>query len=108
MKTFIVTCLGLSLVAAYYGQPLVRENAEAITTIVTVMTVFAGFLVAIMAILGDPAMTPKGSWRIAENRHKKIERLVIQHTYLFYTYLVSIGVLFVAVLVRKEPDELVS
>jgi len=49
---FILTCVLLSGAASYFGQPLVRDNSDAITIITTVITVFAGFLVAIMAILG--------------------------------------------------------
>src|ERR1039457_6885186 len=75
----ILLCAALSAVAAYYGQPLVRENPEATLVLATVMTVFAGFLVAIIAVLGDPAMIPRGSWRVAEMRHDNLEASVIRH-----------------------------
>lgn len=94
----------LSADAAYLGQPLIRDNPEAIMIIATVMTVFAGFLVAIIAVLGDPTMIPRGSWRIAEVRHKQLETAVIRNTWLFYIYLTAIGLLFLGVLVRKSPD----
>jgi hypothetical protein len=56
-----------------------------------------------MAVLGDPAMIPKGSWRVAEIRHKQLEDVVITHTYLFYLYLIAIGLMFVGVLIQKIP-----
>lgn len=99
----ILLCAGASAVAAYYGQPLVRENSDATIVIATVMTVFAGFLVAIITIIGDPSMIPEGSWRIVEGRHKKLEAVLIRHTALFYVYLSAIGLLFVGVLIAKEP-----
>ncbi|MFX7620842.1 hypothetical protein ABTJ52_20855, partial [Acinetobacter baumannii] len=73
---FILICAAASWAAAFFGHPLLRENPDAVTVIVTVMTVFAGFLVAIITVLGDPAMIPDGSWRIAEIRHKKLDAIV--------------------------------
>lgn len=105
---FIVVSLILSGAASYYGQPLVRDNTDAITIITTVITVFAGFLVAIIAVLGDPAMIPPGSWRKAEVRHSGLEAMIIRHTWLFYVYLATIALLFAGVLIRKEPDVLIS
>jgi hypothetical protein len=105
---FILFCLFIGAVAAYYGQPLVHENPDAILIIITVMTVFAGFLVAIIAILGDPAMIPGGSWRIAEGRRENIEARINHHIWLFVFYLIAIGLLFTAVLLNKAPDVVVS
>ena len=105
---FILICAVLSAVAAYFGQPLVERNGDAILMMITVMTVFAGFLVAIIAILGDPAMIPKGSWRIAETRHTRLVAIVTRHTSLFYVYLIAIGLLFAGVLADKEPDDFLS
>jgi len=104
----ILLCAGVSGAAAYYGQPLVRENSDATLILATVMTVFAGFLVGIIAVLGDPTMIPKGSWRIAEMRHDRLEASVTRHTSLFYVYLTAIALLFVGVLIANEPDGTVS
>lgn len=105
---FIITSLLLSGLAAYFGQPLMRDNSDAVNIITTVITVFAGFLVAIIAILGDPAMIPEGSWRTAEARREKLENMVIRHTWLFYVYLATISALFTGMLIRKEPESVVS
>lgn len=104
---FILTCWVLGGVAAYYGQPLAHENADSLLIIITVMTVFAGFLVAIITILGDPAMIPVGSWRIAELRRSNIEARLITHIWLFVFYLISIGFLFTGALLNKAPEAVV-
>ena len=101
---FLAVCLVLSGVATYYGRPLVEHNTDAITIIVTVITVFAGFLVAIIAVLGDPAIVPTGSWIKAEIAHGNLENAVARHISLFYVYLMAIGLLFAGVLIDKEPD----
>jgi hypothetical protein len=85
-----------------------HENADAVLIIITVMTVFAGFLVAIIAILGDPAMIPSGSWRIAEGRRDNIEARLTHHVWLFVFYLIAIGLLFTGALLNKAPDSVVS
>ena len=100
---FVTACFTLSVFAAYFGHPLVRDNSDAVTVMITFITVFAGFLVAIIAILGDPAAMPRGNWRIAEARRPDLDASIIRHTYLFYCYLLAIGFLFVGVLIKREP-----
>lgn len=96
-------CASFAAAAAYYGEPLVRHNTDAILILTTVFTVFAGFLVAIIVILGDPSMVPDGSWRVAETRRDGIEGQLIIHVWLFIAYLLAIGFLFAGVLVRESP-----
>lgn len=99
----IFLCLIFSALSAYWGQPLVRDNELAVTVIITATTVFAGFLVAIITILGDPAMIPEGSWREGEIRRDGVEAKLIRHLWLFVFYLVAIGLLFISVLLNKAP-----
>ncbi|MCC7016609.1 MAG: hypothetical protein IT564_05345 [Rhodospirillales bacterium] len=104
----LLACIAVSALAAYYGEPYVSGNSEAIIFLVTVFTVFAGFLVAIVTILGDPALIPSGSWRIAEGRRDNIEARLITHVWLFTLYLIAIGLLFVAIVLQKVPNDVVS
>jgi hypothetical protein len=69
--------------------------------VITVITVFAGFLIAISAIIGDPAMIPSGSWRIAEGGRNRMEQQLVRHTALFIFYLITIGLLFVGVILDR-------
>ena len=71
------------------------------SVMITATTVFRKFLVAIIAVLGDPAMIPDGSWQIAEMRRDNIENKLYAHSWLFVFYLITIGLLFVSVLVNK-------
>jgi hypothetical protein len=99
LTLFTVVC---AVVAAYFGQPLIHGNDTAVNVIVTVYSILAGFLVAIIAIIGEPSLTPPGSWRIAEgNREKTIQRLT-RHKYLFYIYLVSLSLVFAATLLKDK------
>lgn len=90
----------MAAVGSYWGQPLIHENATAINVIVTVFSILAGFLVAIIAIVGDPLLVPSGTWRIAEGtREKTIQRLT-RHKYLFHVYLIALALVFASTLLK--------
>ena len=105
---FIFLCFVAGGVAAYFGQPYVRDNTDATLIIITVLTVFAGFLVAIITILGDPSMIPDGGWRAAEVRRESVEARLITHIWLFVIYLIAIGLLFASAILVKTSDKVVS
>jgi hypothetical protein len=50
---FVAVCFTVGGFAAVYAQPYVHDNADALLVITTVFAVFAGFMVAIISILGD-------------------------------------------------------
>jgi hypothetical protein len=101
---FVLACLLGGALVSWFGQPLAHDNSDAVLVVITVMTVFAGFLVAIIAVLGDPALLPTGSWRAAENEHDKSVAAILTHAWLFRVYLVAIALLFAGVLINKAPD----
>jgi hypothetical protein len=102
--SYVVLATLLGCAGAYYGQPLIHGNDQAANIIVTVYSILAGFLVAIIAIIGDPLLIPPGSWRIAEgNRQKTVQRLT-RHKHLFYIYLLSLCFVFASALFKdKHP-----
>lgn len=97
---YIIACAVIAAFAAYYAQPYVHDS-DIVLIIVTVFTVFAGFLIAIITILGDPSMIPEGSWRVVELRRVNIEKRLHTHVSLFMLYLITIGLLFVGVVLHK-------
>lgn len=101
---FLLSCLSAGGVAAYFLQPFIHDNSDATSAIVTIMTVFAGFLIAIITIIGDPSMIPDGSWRTAEMHYDGIERRILIHLWLFAFYLFGIGTLFLGILIQSDDD----
>ena len=95
-----------SLVVAYYSQPLIHGNDAAVNVIVTVFSVLAGFLVAIIAVVGDPSLLPPGSWRAAEMDRDRLDRRLVRHQALFMSYLVTLGFIFMSLLVSKAIPSL--
>jgi len=92
----------LATLVSYYGQPLIHNNAQAISLITTVFSIIAGFLVAIIAITGDPALLPPGTWRAAEMERENIKRRLIRHKWLFILYLTTLCLVFFSLLIQKE------
>jgi hypothetical protein len=90
---------------AYYVQPYMHHNQDAVLIVITVFTVFAGFLIAIITIIGDPIMIPEGSWRIAEGGRERMELRLICHIVLFVLYLTTIALLFAGVILDKASAE---
>jgi hypothetical protein len=98
---FILVCFICGIIGAYFGAEHVVANQDLINLLLTAFTVFAGFLVAVIAIVADPSTIPPGSWRIAENRRAEIDASLIRHMYLFYVYLVAIALLALATVLMK-------
>ena len=97
----------LGALAAYYGQPLIHGNEQAINIIVTVFSVLAGFLVAIIAIIGDPVLLPPGTWRAAEMEREKLNKRLIRHKWLFTLYLATLALIFLALLFKDKSVDAV-
>jgi hypothetical protein len=105
---FILTCLLVAVLVACWAEPYADQNSDLILFVTTVFTVFAGFLVAIITIIGDPSLVPGGSWRLVEHRRDSIEQRIVWHIYLFLCYLVTIAFIFVSVIFEKVPKEIIS
>lgn len=101
---FAFLALILAGLVSFYGQPFVHGNDQAINIIVTVFSVLAGFLVAIIAIVGDPVLLPPGTWRAAELERDKLNKRLVRHKWLFTLYLVTLALVFLAFLFKdKSP-----
>jgi hypothetical protein len=98
--------LAVAVVGSYFGQPLIHGNDTAINVIVTVFSILAGFLIAIIAIIGDPLLVPAGTWRIAEGARKKSVQRLTRHKYLFHVYLMSLALVFFSVLLKDNYPRL--
>ena len=98
---FIMASAAAGVIAAYFGAPLIRGNDLAFNLLVTVFSVFSGFLVAVIAVIGDPMLLPTGSWRSAEAHREGIEARLLRHMWLFVLYLFTLAFLFVSALLRK-------
>jgi len=96
---FGITIFLFGTFTSYCGQPLIHGNDNALGVIVTVFSILAGFLVAIIAIIGDPLILSPGSWRIAEKYRQTAHNRLVRHKWLFLLYLMTLGFIFVTMLI---------
>ena len=91
-----------SSVGSYFGQPLIHGNDNAINIIVTVFSILAGFLVAIITIIGDPSSLPSGGWQRARLGSEALYNRLTRHKLLFLMYLTTLLLVFVASLIKEK------
>ena len=106
----LISCLAIAIgaLAATYLQPLIHGNKEATNVIVTVFSILAGFLIAIIAIIGDPVLLPPGTWQAAELERGKLNRRLSRHKWLFVAYLITLMLVFVSFLFTKTYPALTT
>lgn len=103
--TFSLAVLLWSCIGSYYGQPLIHGNQDAINIIVTMFSILAGFLVAIITLVGDPKSLPSGSWQKAELGYKRTYNRLVRHKWLFKLYLTTLACVFLSVLLKDKLQD---
>jgi hypothetical protein len=100
-----ITCVAvISALIAWVAEPHVRGNTEFFVAIITIFSVFGGFLVAVLSIAGEPLVGKPGGWAILElNRDKAINRMN-RAQLLFYLYLLSAVLILVVLALQKTRD----
>jgi hypothetical protein len=97
----VLGCVVMGGVGAYFVHPYVSHDSDIVIIVVTIFSVFAGFLIATIAIIGDPRMIHEGSWRIAEAGREKMQRRLSWHISLLFIYLLTLALLFAGVVLQK-------
>ena len=94
-------CFGAGGAVALFGYDFFHDNKQATEVIVTVFSILAGFLIAVMTLLGDSSLLP-GTWRIGEVTRARMKTKLIRQKWLFYLYLLTLLAIFVTSLVRPH------
>lgn len=100
--TLFVFAILSGIAAAYYGQSYIHQNDKAINIIVTVFSILAGFLVALMTIMGDPGGYTSRSWRFFEIKKSIVFSKLARQKWLFNAYLITLGAIFFSSLIEKK------
>ena len=99
---FISFAAVAGLIAGLFGQPFIHGNERAISVIVNVFSILAGFLVAIMTIMGDPTGFVTKSWRYAETVRPAVYSKLLRQKYLFILYLLVLTFIMLQSLFEKK------
>ena len=98
---FILMGLALGILVLVFGDRVTTGNSEALRILVTVFSILAGIMIAIVTAIGNPEDLYKGSWRIASLHRREKLRIISRYILLFYIYLVVISLVFISALLGK-------
>lgn len=95
----LVRYVGLALVLAalcgYLFQPWYHTSKDAPSILATILSILAGFLIAVMAIVGDERTLRGKNWRQDTFYLGEVRRQLLRHRVMFYLYLVVLLLIFV-------------
>jgi hypothetical protein len=101
---YIVICIAVSVFFAWQFQPKYHDNSNALSVLVTVFSILAGFLVAVMAIVGSERALKGRNWRQDTFYLLHVKQDLQKHSALFYLYLLVLALSFLASLKLGWPD----
>ncbi|MBF8668172.1 hypothetical protein IR012_05010 [Pseudomonas putida] len=101
---YIVTCITVSVFFAWQFQPKYHDNSNALSVLVTVFSILAGFLVAVMAIVGSERALKGRNWRQDTFYLIHVKQDLQKHSALFYLYLLVLALSFLASLKLGWPE----
>jgi hypothetical protein len=83
-------------------QPVLNEKA--LDILVNIYSILAGFLIGVIALIGDPSSLPSGSWRIAEASTKNVFRNLQGTRNLLTVCLITLFCIFIYKLLSVDGD----
>lgn len=93
------------IIGSFYTKPLIEGNQDAINVIVTVFSILAGFLIAVITLVGDPRSLPSGGWQVARLGSDLTYNRLTRHKWLFYIYLIALVLVFSSMLLKSKFKE---
>lgn len=96
----LAIAVGSGFCAYKFGGYLVQDNEDALDVIVTLFSILAGFIIAIMTLLGDESLRA-GGWRRARLDADKVRRRLDRQQQLFWLYLITLSLILASKVVKK-------
>lgn len=84
-----------SAASAWLFQPRYHANADALASLVSIFSVLAGFLAAIIALVANDRALKGRTWREDTYYLEQVRRELSKHQFLFYLYLATLAMAFV-------------
>lgn len=90
----------------YFFQPMVANNTNAVNTVVTIFSILAGFLIAVITLIAEPTLKQAKNWQELQLMKKTVQRKLFRQKLLFFLYLITLGVALGTFLVPDVQAEL--
>jgi hypothetical protein len=79
---------------------LISEKPDAINAVVTIFSILAGFLIAVITFIGDPGAR---GWKDLQLEKADVVSRLQRHRLIFYLYLITLGLALSIFLIPDEP-----
>ena len=103
--TKIVLAVIVSAFVGYWFQPSIANSPEAVNTVVTIFSILAGFLIAVITFIAEPTLSRAKDWQELQLMKATIQRQLFRQKALFFLYLVTLGIALAMFLVPKAHTE---
>ncbi|ABD55811.1 hypothetical protein Jann_2894 [Jannaschia sp. CCS1] len=90
--TQLVVAIGVSSFIGYRFQPMVANNPNAVNTVVTIFSILAGFLIAVITFIAEPTLQQARTWDELQRMKETVRRKLIRQKLLFFLYLLTLGI----------------
>jgi len=97
---YLAVSLFLSVGSSLLVGPSLWQSESAVGAIIDVFAILAGVLVAVISIIGDPAMLLPGNWRFGYLHAQQIQKRLGRFSHLFLLYLLTLSSAIIAVVLR--------
>lgn len=84
--------LSVSAAVAYFFHPMVANNPDAVNTVVTIFSILAGFLIAVITLIAEPTLKKAKNWTELQAMKKTVKRRLYRQKLLFFLYLLTLGI----------------
>lgn len=106
--TQLVVAIGLSSFIGYRFQPMVADNPNAVNTVVTIFSILAGFLIAVITFIAEPTLQQARTWDELQRMKATVHRKLVRQKLLFFFYLLTLGIALAMFLTPPSMLELLK
>ena len=99
-KLFAAICV--SVFVGFRFQPMVADNQDAVNTVVTIFSILAGFLIAVITFIAEPVLQQAKDWSELQKMKQTVRRKLLRQKLLFFLYLLTLGVALAMYLTPSE------
>ena len=89
----LAVAVGVSAFIGYRFQPMVANNPDAVNTVVTIFSILAGFLIAVITFIAEPTLQQAKNWEELQHMKETVRRKLFRQKLLFFLYLLTLGLI---------------
>lgn len=97
---YIIFSMAVASAVTYFFPYALEKSVTALEGIISVFSILAGVLVAVMSIIGDPSMLLSGNWRVGHEHAKDIQAKIGNYANLIAIYVVTLLLVLIAIVLK--------